>query len=60
MSRKKEWFHKMGEAHMVLWWVPVGHIPSIEEAAERLNTLQKSGPTAAAFTFKKAFVDPPR
>ena len=25
MKRKKEWFNKMLEAHMVLWWVPKGH-----------------------------------
>lgn len=55
MRRKKEWFHKMGEAHMVLWWVPAGHIPSIEEAAQKLSLLQGHGPTAGAFTFKKAF-----
>ncbi|WP_078084030.1 DUF3291 domain-containing protein [Microbulbifer mangrovi] len=58
MRRKKEWFEKMGEVHMVLWWVPVGHIPSIEEAAERLNILRESGPTAAAFTFRKVFQAP--
>ncbi|AFT69494.1 hypothetical protein B5T_01211 [Alloalcanivorax dieselolei B5] len=58
MRRKKEWFHKMGEAYMVLWWVPVGHTPSIEEAAKKLNILRETGPTAEAFTFKKAFSAP--
>lgn len=58
LSRKKEWFQKMGEAHMVLWWVPAGHIPSIEEASHKLNMLRESGPTSEAFTFKKAFPAP--
>ena len=58
MSRKKEWFHKMGESHMVLWWVPSGHIPSIEEASNKLNILREQGPTMEAFTFKKAFLVP--
>ncbi|WP_136068457.1 DUF3291 domain-containing protein [Modicisalibacter radicis] len=58
MRRKKEWFQKMGEAYMVLWWVPVGHIPSIEEAAQKLNILREHGPTAEAFTFKKSFPAP--
>ncbi|SDS85111.1 protein of unknown function [Halopseudomonas xinjiangensis] len=58
MRRKKEWFHKMAESHMVLWWVPAGHIPSIEEAAAKLNTLRTSGPTKEAFTFRKAFPAP--
>jgi heme-degrading monooxygenase HmoA len=58
MRRKKEWFHKMGEAYMVLWWVPAGHTPSIEEAAHKLNVLRERGPTVEAFTFKKAFPVP--
>lgn len=58
MRRKKEWFHKMSEAHMVLWWVPAGHIPSIQQAAQKLKTLRESGPTAEAFTFKNAFSAP--
>ncbi|GED22304.1 DUF3291 domain-containing protein [Halomonas halmophila] len=58
MRRKKEWFHKMGEAYMVLWWVPAGHIPSIEEAAHKLETLREHGSTAEAFTFKQAFAVP--
>lgn len=43
---------------MVLWWVPAGHIPSIEEAAQKLNTLKAFGPTTEAFVFKKAFPAP--
>ncbi|WP_166253915.1 DUF3291 domain-containing protein [Marinobacter salicampi] len=58
MRRKKEWFSKMGEAYMVLWWVPAGHVPSVEEAAQRLKILREHGPTAEAFTFKKAFPAP--
>ncbi|GHE21460.1 DUF3291 domain-containing protein [Halomonas urumqiensis] len=58
MRRKKEWFHTMREAHMVLWWVPAGHLPSIEEAAQRLEMLRARGPSAEAFTFKRAFPAP--
>nr|WP_297458878.1 DUF3291 domain-containing protein [uncultured Halomonas sp.] len=58
MRRKKEWFHKMREAHMVLWWVPKGHYPSLEEADAKLCHLRMHGPTAEAFTFKKAFPAP--
>ena len=55
MRRRKAWFHKLGEAHMALWWIPAGHVPTVEEAAARLNTLRELGPTAEAFTFKHAF-----
>ncbi|TGN39544.1 DUF3291 domain-containing protein [Marinobacter confluentis] len=58
MSRKKEWFHSMNEAHMVLWWVPAGHMPSLYEAAEKLNAFRQQGPSPNAFTFKKAYPPP--
>lgn len=58
MRRKLEWFHKMAEAHMVLWWVPAGQIPTVEQAAARLQLLRDRGSTAEAFSFKKAFPAP--
>jgi hypothetical protein len=58
LRRKKEWFQKMHEAHMVLWWVSAGHIPSIEEAAQKLSLLRANGPAQEAFTYKKSFSAP--
>ena len=55
LARRREWFHMPSEGHMVLWWVPAGHSPSLEEAAERLTYLRYHGPTPMAFTFKRAF-----
>jgi len=55
LARRKEWFHMPTEGHMVLWWVPAGHQPTLEEAAERLSYLRDQGPTPMAFTFKRAF-----
>jgi hypothetical protein len=54
-KRRKEWFEKMSEMHMVLWYVPAGHKPSVNEAVEKLNFLRKNGETPLAFTFKKRF-----
>ncbi len=51
MRRRKEWFVKMEEEHAVLWWVPDGHIPSPDEASEKLQLLRRKGPGAEAFTF---------
>ncbi len=51
-ERRAEWFEVMAKHHMVLWWVPVGHIPTLEEAAERLARLQADGPTAFAFSWE--------
>ncbi|MEE9319547.1 MAG: DUF3291 domain-containing protein [Granulosicoccus sp.] len=49
------WFAKLIEVHQALWWVPAGHIPSVNEGKEKLEVLQKNGPTKAAFTFAKNF-----
>jgi hypothetical protein len=51
MRRRREWFERV-VVHMVLWWVPPGHEPSVAEAQERLEHLDLHGPTAYAFTFK--------
>ena len=49
------WFKKMQESHQALWWIPKGHIPSVEEAKEKLGYLQANGPSEIAFTFSKSF-----
>lgn len=58
LGRRKEWFEMPAEAHMVLWWVPVGHEPTVEEAKERLLHLRAHGPSEHAFTFKSHFAPP--
>lgn len=58
MKRRREWFARVSEAYVVLWWVAVGHRPSIAEAAGRLETLRRCGPSPAAFTFGTAFPAP--
>jgi hypothetical protein len=58
LRRRREWFDHMSDAHAVLWWVPHGHRPTVEEAAERLEYLRAHGATSLAFTFKSAFPPP--
>jgi hypothetical protein len=58
MRRRKEWFARMREAYVVLWWVRKGHRPTVAEAAEKLDQLRTKGPTAEAFTFNKVFPPP--
>ena len=58
MQRRRQWFEKLGEAHQVLFWVPVGHVPSLEEAMARLDELGQRGPSPSAFTFKARFPPP--
>ncbi|SED95778.1 DUF3291 domain-containing protein [Pseudomonas anguilliseptica] len=58
LKRRQEWFRKVSEAHVVLWWVPAGHLPSVQEAAERLALLREQGASAQAFSFRQAFAAP--
>ncbi|MEO0598377.1 MAG: DUF3291 domain-containing protein, partial [Chloroflexota bacterium] len=52
---RKSWFSLMETPHMVLWWIPVGHIPTVEEAKQKLDHLNEHGATSQAFTFSKRF-----
>ena len=57
MRRRREWFEQM-EVFMCLWWVPAGHIPTVEEAMARLALFEQLGPTPEAFSFKIPFPAP--
>jgi hypothetical protein len=58
MRRRKEWFERMREAYVVLWWVPKGHRPDVSEAIAKLDLLRAKGPSEAAFTFRNSFPPP--
>lgn len=58
MRRRREWFEKYGTAYLALWWVPTGHIPTVEEAFERLDIIERDGPTPRAFAFRRPFPPP--
>ncbi|MFI9064243.1 DUF3291 domain-containing protein [Streptomyces sp. NPDC053429] len=55
MRRRREWFERHVEAHLVLWWVPAGHLPTVDEALERLTDLREHGPSPRAFTFASSY-----
>ena len=57
MRRRREWFARL-EVATVLWWVPVGHAPTVAEAEERLALLRAVGPSPDAFTFARHFGPP--
>lgn len=58
LKRRREWFTKLATAYMALWWIPEGHVPSIDEAKERLRSLDEHGDTPFAFTFRNPFPAP--
>ena len=58
MRRRRDWFHRMTQDHLVLWWVPAGHIPDLDEGLARLDLLRREGPSPQAFTFRDPFDAP--
>jgi hypothetical protein len=58
MARRREWFQRPEGAYQVLWWVPEGHKPTVEEGLARLAKLNAEGPSSQAFTFKARFPQP--
>jgi hypothetical protein len=62
LRQRRDWFEPFDGVFLAMWWVPAGHIPSIDEAKERLANLEAQGPSAFAFTFRTsdAFPDPSR
>ena len=55
---RAKWFEKASKPAYCLWWVPAGHIPSIEEARERLEHYQQHGATPYSFWFSQPFPAP--
>ena len=48
-ERREEWFEVMGQMHFVMWWVPEGHQPTLDEALAKLEHRQKHGDSVDAF-----------
>ncbi len=48
-ARRAEWMEKMQLAHFVMWPVFDEHVPSLEEAREKLEKYRKNGDSFEAF-----------
>ena len=55
---RKQWFEPIEGPILALWWIPAGHIPTVDEAKERLRCLAERGPSPGAFTFRTPFPSP--
>jgi uncharacterized protein DUF3291 len=54
-QRRKEWFHRIAEAHLALWWIPAGQVPTVADAEKRITYVRVHGPTPYAFTLADPF-----
>lgn len=57
LKRRAEWFSEM-KTYSVLWWIPQGIRPTVEQAHEKLQLLEAIGPTEAAFSLIQPFAPP--
>ena len=48
-ERREEWFEVMDKMHFVMWWIEPGHEPTLDEALERLDLLNRIGDSEEAF-----------
>jgi hypothetical protein len=55
LRKRRQFFIPHNGAYLVLWWIPAGTIPTVEEASERLLLLETNGPSAEAFTFRETY-----
>ena len=55
VKRKKEWFEKMDQMHMALWYIEKGKSPTPMEAKEKLEYFREFGESPLAFSFKSKF-----
>lgn len=54
LDRLDEWFEAPAPVHVVLWRVPIGEEPTIDDGLERLEQLRAEGPSERAFDFRWA------
>lgn len=53
-ERRAEWFELMADRHFVMFWVPEGHRPTLDDALAKLDLLRSRGASETAFDW--AFV----
>lgn len=56
MRNRQKWFHKSEGHNMALWWITIGHIPTVDEAKKRLQHLNQYGESDYVFSFRSQFL----
>ncbi len=58
LRSRRQWFEPAQGPALVMWWVPAGALPSVQDAKARIVLLSALGSTAEAFTFREPFPPP--
>jgi hypothetical protein len=55
---RARWFEKIEKPNYCLWWVPIGHRPTLAEGRDRLTHYREHGATPYSFWFSQRFPVP--
>lgn len=58
LRRRTEWFQVPTRPINVLWWLPAGELPTLEDALKRLDYLSEHGPSDHGWSLKKPIDQP--
>jgi hypothetical protein len=56
--QRQKWFERFERGSHVLWWLPVGRLPTVAEACTRFTALWEHGPLPEGFTFQRPYAPP--
>lgn len=55
MRKRRQFFLAQDQETLVLWWIPAGTVPTLDEGVNRLHALRSDGPGPDAFTFRRPY-----
>lgn len=55
LKNRAQWFDRPEGPHLVMWWIPEGHLPDLYEAKAKLDQLAASGPSPDAFDTRNLY-----
>ena len=55
LRRRRTWFEPTDGPSVAMWWIPVGEVPTVEDAVQRLGRLEQAGPSPEAFDLRRSF-----
>lgn len=58
LKRRKQWFQTFGKAYTAMWWISKGAFPTVQEAIDKLDYLQRNGASEIVFDFKRKYPPP--
>lgn len=58
LRRRTEWFQRPDGLINVLWWIPVGETPTLDDAVRRLRHLEAHGPGQEGFGLRDDVAPP--